>query len=231
MTRAIFTGNESVIEKNIATGRIGYGVRHDHGRNAHRPATRRRAPQGGHRRHCRHHDRVVRLLHLRHRRRPDLPGAVLPEAGPADRHAGCLRHVFRGLRRPPDRCRHLRPLRRPDRPKGDADRHPAADGRLHLPGRLRARLRLHRRLGRGHPDHPSHAARHRGGRGMGRLGADRDGMGAQPRQSGPRRLLAAVRRALGPVPLQPGHPGVQRLGGSWISRLGAGGSRSRSASC
>ena len=36
----------------------------------------------------------------------------------------------------------------------------------------------------------------------------------------PRRFLAAVRRALGSVPLQPGHLGAQRLGGSWIRRLG-----------
>ena len=76
------------------------------------------APPSGLRQHGRHDDRVVRLLPLRHRGRPGLPRGVLPRADPVRGYPALLRHPVRRLRRPADRCRDLRPLRRPDRSQG-----------------------------------------------------------------------------------------------------------------
>ena len=73
-------------------------------------------------------------------------------------------------------------------------------------------LCLDRHLGRGPADHPADDPGHRRRRRVGRLGAARDGMGAHPQQPRVHRLLAAVRRAGGPVPRQPGGPRVQQLG-------------------
>ena len=91
-------------------------------------------------------------------------------------------------------------------------------------------LRLDRHLGRDHPDRAAHAAGHRRRRRMGRLRADLDGMGARPRQPRAGRLVAAVRRALGPVPVQSGDPRQSAPGRAPISRPGAGACRSSSAS-
>ena len=72
-----------------------------------------------------------------------------PNEDPLTGDAGGLRHLFRRLRRPADRRGDLRPLRRPHRPQGDADRDPDADGHRHVPDRACADLRLDRHLGRG----------------------------------------------------------------------------------
>ena len=63
-------------------------------------------------------------------------------------------HPVRRVRRPADRRRDLRPLRRPDRPQGHADHDPADHGRRHRPHRGAARLRHDRRCGAD----PAHAA-------------------------------------------------------------------------
>ena len=182
-----------------------------HSRRAFGCPAQRGTAQGGDRRHRRHDDRVVRLLHLRHRRRADLPEDLLPQRRSADRNARGVRHLLHRLRRPADRRGDLRPLRRPHRPQGDPDRHADADGHRHIPRRLRPGLRIDRHLGRDHPDRAAHAAGDRRRRRMGRLGADLDGMGARPRQPRTDRRMAAVRRALRPVPVEPGDPGRQRL--------------------
>ena len=83
------------------------------------------ADEGGLGQPHRHDRRVLRLLHLRHRRRAGLPQAVLPEHQPAHRRAAVLRHPRRGVPGPTRRRRRVRPLRRPRRPQEDA---------RHLPG-------------------------------------------------------------------------------------------------
>ena len=134
-----------------------------------------------------------------------------PNEDPLTGDARGLRHLFHRLRRPADRRGDLRPLRRPHRPQGDADRDAAADGHRHLPDRLRADLRIDRHLGRGHPDGAAHDPGHRRRRRMGRLGAAGDGMVAHHGQPRPGRLVAAIRRALRPVPVEPRDPRLQRL--------------------
>src|SRR5262249_36300882 len=67
-------------------------------------------PEGGPGEHHRHHDRVVRLLPLRNRSGPGLPGRLLPGLLALRRAAGVVRDVLRGLRRPPHRRRALRAL-------------------------------------------------------------------------------------------------------------------------
>ncbi len=103
-----------------------------------------------------------------------------PNEDPLTGDAGGLRDLLHRLRRAADRRGDLRPLRRPYRPQGDADRDPVADGHRHLPHRLRADLRIDRHLGSGHPDGPAGSPGHRRRRRMGRLGADRDGVGTHP---------------------------------------------------
>ena len=66
-------------------------------------------------------------------------------------------------------------------------------------GRACARLRTHRYLGRGHADVPALHSGHWRRRGVGRLGASLDGMGAIEPASRLHRFLAAVRRTGRPV--------------------------------
>ena len=150
--------------------------------------------------HGRHNDRVVRLPAVRHGDRTRVRQAVLPEVRPPRRRARGVQRVLHRLRRPADRRLHLRPLGRPHRAQGDADRHAAGDRRRHRRCRLRARLQQHRHLGRnpahGHPPDPGHRRRRR----MGRLGAAGDGVGTHRQESWLPLRLAAVRRARGIVP-------------------------------
>ena len=94
-----------------------------------------------------HRARVVRLLHLRHGRRAGVRRPVLQRRRARRRHAGRLRHVRRGLRRPPARRHPVRQHGRPHRPARDADRHDAADGHLDRHHRPAADLRHDRHLG------------------------------------------------------------------------------------
>ena len=64
-----------------------------------------------------------------------------PGSDPLDRHAAGVRRVLHRLRRAADRRRDLRPLRRPHRPQGDPDRHPADDRHRDRRGRAGAGLR------------------------------------------------------------------------------------------
>ena len=83
-----------------------------------------------------------------------------------------------------------------------------------------ADLREHRHLGRGPADaaalHPGHRRRRR----VGRLGAAVDGVGAHQPPSRLRRILAAVRRAVGPVPRQSRGAGVQLAVRRCVPHLG-----------
>ncbi len=119
--------------------------------------------QGGHREHDRHDDRVVRLPAVQHRHSPRVRQIVFPAFVAADRRARSLCGVFRWLCRTTHRRIHLWPLRRPHRPQGGADRDALDYRPVDLCGRLRPRLRLGRRLGRGdpdrHPDDPGHRGR------------------------------------------------------------------------
>ena len=65
-------------------------------------------------------------------------------------------------------------------------------------------------------DVPGHRRRRR----MGRLGAAGDGMVAHARPARPGGVVAAIRRAVRPVPVEPRDPGVQRLVGRSVRRLG-----------
>ena len=124
----------------------------------------------------------------------------------------------------------LRPLRRPHRPQGGADRDPADHRPGDLRGRLCPRLRFDRHLGRGDPDrHPLHPG-HRRRRRMGRLGAVLDGMGAHQQASRLHHLVAAIRRTGGVVSRE--HRGAGRSAPSpaTSSSSGVGASRSCSAS-
>ncbi len=198
---------------------------HDHIHRSRHPAPvdlRARAPASprGDRLHRRHRDRMVRFLPLFDRHRPGLRKAVLSAFRPMGRHARSLRHLCRRLRRAPGGRRDLRPLRRPHRPQIDADRHAAADGPRHRRGGDRADLSEHRHLGRGAPDraalHPGRRRRRR----VGRLGADVDGMGARRQVARADRILAAIRRALRPVPGQSCRARLQPDVGRQLPRLG-----------
>ena len=81
---------------------------------------------------------VLRLRDLRHRRGPGLPEDLLPGGQRLRRHRRRVRDLRRRLRRPPDRLVPDGPHRRPAGPQEGHGRHPAADGRLDLPGRLPA---------------------------------------------------------------------------------------------
>ena len=130
----------------------------------------------------------------------DLRQALLSQRDPLTATLAAFGTYFHRLRRTPDRRRDIRPLRRPHRPQGDADRHAAVHGHRHLPDRLRADLRVDRHLGRRHPDRPADDPGHRRRRRVGRLGAAGDGMVAHPRSARPGRILAAIRRAVRAVP-------------------------------
>ncbi len=95
----------------------------------------------------RRHHRVVRLLPLRHRRRPGLRQAVLQRPRRTGRAVRGVRHVRGRVPRAADRRADLRPLRRPDRPQEDADPHAADHGRRHRGDRAAAVVRRDRRVG------------------------------------------------------------------------------------
>nr|GEU28093.1 hypothetical protein [Tanacetum cinerariifolium] len=97
----------------------------------------------------RHHDRILRFLHLRHRRRAGVPQAVLPSCRSCRRHAAIAGHVCHRLLCPPHRLGRVRPLRRPYRPQGHAGGGAAHHGHLHGRDRLAAHVRHHRHLGAG----------------------------------------------------------------------------------
>ena len=125
------------------------------------------------------------------------PQLFFPNQDPLTGTLAGVQHLFHRLHRAADRRRDLRPLRRPHRPQGDTDIHPAGDGHRHVPHRLRADLRVDRHLGRRHPDRAARPAGHRRRRRMGRLGADRDGMvaRAQPAAAWSRRGRNSACRA------------------------------------
>ena len=134
--------------------------------------------------------------------------ALFPQRGCAVRDAARLRHLFHRLHRPPDRRRDFRPLRRPHRPQGDADRHAVVHGIGDLRDRLRAHLFVDRHLGRGASDRAAHDPGHWRRRRMGRLGAVGDGMVAHQRAARSGGGLAAIRRALRAVAVEPRRPRV-----------------------
>ncbi len=177
------------------------------------------APRGD-RQHHRHHHRVVRFLHLRHGDRAGLRPALLPEVRSADRHLAGLCDLCGRFCRPAGRGGDFRPLRRPHRAQGGADRDPPPDGDRHLSRRLCPRLCPGRHLGCGHPDGAAHRAGDRGRRRMGRFGSDVDGVGAQQCPSRLYRRLAAMGRPGRAVPGEPGAVGVQRDRRAAIHRLG-----------
>ena len=136
----------------------------------------------------RHHDRVVRLLPVRHGSRTGVRRSVLPGRRAADRHAAGVEHVRGGLRRPAARRRRVRALRRPRRPQVDA-RHVAADhGHRDVPDRLPADAQLDRHPGADPARDAALRAGHRRRRRVGRRGADV----GRARPEGPPRLLRLV---------------------------------------
>src|ERR1700681_1267958 len=169
-------------------------------RDAVRVRAQLTAAQGGYRLHDWYCDRVVRLLPLRHGSRADFRQAVLSQFGSADGDARRLRNLFHRLCRAPDRRRDLRPLRRPHRPQGDAYCNAVVHGHRHLPDRIRSDLRNGRHLGRGHLDGAADASGHRRRRRMGWVRSAGDGMVAPPRPARPGGIVAAIRRAVRPVP-------------------------------
>ncbi len=92
----------------------------------------------------RHDDRVLRLLHLRHRGRARLPEAVLPVHRPGVSHARLARHLRRGVLRPANRLGVLRSLRRSHRAQDHPRRRPADDGRVDGGDRAAADVRVDR---------------------------------------------------------------------------------------
>ena len=147
------------------------------------PATVVGAP--GHRRQPdRHLAGVVRLLHLRHRRRTGLQQAVLPELRAAGRHPAGLRDVRRGFRRPPARRRGVRPLRRQARPQERPGGDPAADGHGDVRDRPPADLRHDRRLGTGPAGGAALPAGARPRRRVGRRRPDDAGVRRRPSDAG-----------------------------------------------
>ena len=92
----------------------------------YRPDDGREDPaQGGARQLDRQRARVLRLLHLRHRRRARLRQGLLPGVRPRDGHAAVVRDLRRRLRRAPDRRVLHGPHRRPVRPQARAAAHRA----------------------------------------------------------------------------------------------------------
>ena len=125
----------------------------------------------------RHHDRVVRLLPLQHRRGAGFPALVLPRIHPVRGRDGLVRDLRGRVRRPSARCRDLRALGRPDRSQGHADRDTAGDGHLVGDRRHSARHCCDRR-GRAPAARAAATGpgpRHRWG--VERVGVDRDGVG------------------------------------------------------
>ncbi len=198
---------------------------------ARHPRDRTPAPPAARsdREHRRHRDRVVRLLPVQHRHRTGVRTALFPELGSADRDAPGVRHLRRRIRRPACWRGDLRPLRRSPGTEVGADRHADADGCRDVPGRVRADARTHRDLGRGDPDRSAIRAGHRRRRRVGRIGPALDGMGAVEPTSRLHRVVAAVRRPCGTVPVQSGRAGIQHRSRDRSSCRGAGAFRSCSA--
>ena len=184
------------------------------------PATHAPAPawtptRGLGQRH-RHHHRVVRLLHLRHRRGHRLRAAVLSPGVRAGRHAGGVCHVRHRLHRPPARRRGDGPLRRPARPQVHAGVVADADGAGDARHRPAPHLRGHRRVGAGAARRAAVRPGLRAGRRMGRRRADVGGA----RAAGPARPVRQLRGA-GAADrhhrVEPGVPG--RLDGRGARRV------------
>jgi hypothetical protein len=183
---------------------------HDsYSRGAVRVRAQHTAAQGGYRLNDRHCDRVVRFLPLRHGSRAHFRQAVFSQFGPADGDARRLRNLFHRLCRAPDRRRDFWPLRRPHWPQSDADCNAVVHGHRDLPDRIRSDLRNHRHLGRGYPDGAADASGHRRRRRMGWVRSAGDGMVASSRPARPGGVLAAIRRAVRPVPGESRSAGVQ----------------------
>ena len=160
--------------------------------------------QGRRRLPDRHHHRVLRLLHLRHRRRAGVPEAVLPRSQPIPRDRARVRHLRRRVRRPPPRRRRLRPLRRPARPQEDA--RPLTDdhGRLDRADRRPAHLRHGRGARTGAAGAAAARPGHRRRRRMGRRGAD----GGRTRPAAAPRLLRQLAPGRRPARDAAGHRSV-----------------------
>ena len=128
-----------------------------------------RVPPGRHGHHGRHDHRVVRLLHLRQRRRAAVRQAVLQRPGQLGA-AGLPGHDRRELLLPPGRCHRHGPAGRPDRPAHRAHLHPHPHGRGDHARRPVADELLDRHLGT-RPAHPAALpAGLLGRRGVGRRG-------------------------------------------------------------
>ena len=143
----------------IAGETVGYSGRHP------RRAVPPLVSQGGLRQPHRHDDRVVRLLHLRHRRALIFNEVFFPTFD--NRDAGRICFVLRRLHRAALRRRRLRPLRRQDRSQADAGVRAAADGRGDAADRPATWRRLDRHLG---TDFARHAALRSGLWRRGRVG-------------------------------------------------------------
>jgi hypothetical protein len=175
------------------TGRIVDG----HSRHrCRRPADQYRAPRPaaprGDRQHRRHDDRMVRLSGLWPDGGAGLRQIVFSQIRPADRHLGGVRGLCDRLCRTADRGGDLRTLRRPHRPQGSADRHPAADRFVDLSRRMRPDLRADRHMGCGPAGRAALHSGDRGRRRVGRLGPVVDGMGAHQQKPRADRLVAAI---------------------------------------
>ncbi len=104
--------------------------------------------------------------------------------------------------------------------KATLDRHAFVHGHRDLSDRLCSHLPVDRYLGRRDPDRSAHGPGHRRRWGVGRIGIAGNGMVASPSPARPRRILAAIRRALRSVPREPFDSGVQRVVGGSVRRLG-----------
>ena len=102
--------------------------------------TQRAASKSGRRRHGWYHDRVVRFLHIRYRRRPDLSTFVLSQSRSSYWYSGGVQHLLYRICRPADRRGDLWSLRRSHRPQGDFDLHAARHGHRDIPDRFRSDL-------------------------------------------------------------------------------------------
>ena len=79
----------------------------------------------------RHHHRVLRFLHLRHRRGAGVPAAVLPGFRAHRRDPAVAGHLRPGVLRPAAGLGAVRPLRRPGRAQGHPGGGAADHGHLH----------------------------------------------------------------------------------------------------
>ena len=154
---------------------------------AHNPPAGASRRRGVHR----HDDRVVRLLHLRDRRRARVRRAVLPVARSVREHDGVVRHLRGRLLRAAVGRPDLRPSRRQDRPQESADDHADDDGRRDRVRRPAAELHEGRPARAGAARAAARGAGHRGRRRVGRRGAD----GGRTCAGRPPHVLRVVRAA------------------------------------